>query len=98
LIFGLARVIGRSCSTASADHRFDESILLLYRAQEMAAEFPHCDITSVDIAPITPHVPRANITFEIYDLYAGVAEPDESFDYVSCRHTQLHVSYFLCEK
>ena len=46
----------------------------------MAEEFPHCDITSIDIAPITTHVPRANIAFEVYDLYAGVAEPDESFD------------------
>ncbi|CEL58663.1 hypothetical protein RSOLAG1IB_08726 [Rhizoctonia solani AG-1 IB] len=57
-------------------------------AQEMAVEFPHCDIVSVDIAPIVTHTPRANITFEVYDLYAGVAEPDESFDYVSCRHVK----------
>ncbi|KAF8598269.1 S-adenosyl-L-methionine-dependent methyltransferase [Ceratobasidium sp. AG-I] len=63
-------------------------------AQEMAAEFPHCDITSVDIAPLTTHVPRANIAFEVYDLYAGVAEPDESFDYVSCRHTHLAVKEY----
>ncbi|KAF8600157.1 S-adenosyl-L-methionine-dependent methyltransferase [Ceratobasidium sp. AG-I] len=63
-------------------------------AQEMAEEFPHCDITSIDIAPITTHVPRANIAFEVYDLYAGVAEPDESFDYVSCRHVQLAVKEY----
>ncbi|CEL58662.1 hypothetical protein RSOLAG1IB_08725 [Rhizoctonia solani AG-1 IB] len=63
-------------------------------AQEMATEFPHCDIVSIDIAPIVPHAPRPNITFEIYDLYAGVAEPDESFDYVSCRHVQLHVKEY----
>ncbi|KAH7335825.1 S-adenosyl-L-methionine-dependent methyltransferase [Rhizoctonia solani] len=63
-------------------------------AQEMAAEFPHCDIVSIDIAPIIPHAPRPNISFEIYDLYAGVAEPDESFDYVSCRHVQLHVKEY----
>ncbi|KAG8743787.1 hypothetical protein FRC10_011416 [Ceratobasidium sp. 414] len=63
-------------------------------AQEMAAEFPHCDITSVDIAPITTHKPRPNIAFEVYDLYAGVAEPDESFDYVSCRHVQLAVKEY----
>lgn len=68
------------------------------RAQDMAAEFPHCDITSIDIAPIASHTPRANITFEIYDLYAGVAEPDESFDYVSCRHTQLHASHVIQTK
>lgn len=59
----------------------------------MATEFPHCDITSVDIAPLTAHVPRANIAFEVYDLYAGVAEPDESFDYVSCRHVQTVVRF-----
>ncbi|KAF8600156.1 hypothetical protein BDV93DRAFT_608830 [Ceratobasidium sp. AG-I] len=64
------------------------------RAQDMAEEFPHCDITSVDIAPITTHVPRANIAFEVYDLYAGVAEPDESFDYVSCRHVHLAVKEY----
>ncbi|CAE6516930.1 unnamed protein product [Rhizoctonia solani] len=63
-------------------------------AQEMAVEFPHCDIVSIDIAPIIPHAPRPNISFEIYDLYAGVAEPDESFDYVSCRHIQLHVKEY----
>ncbi|CAE6437076.1 hypothetical protein BN14_06927 [Rhizoctonia solani AG-1 IB] len=63
-------------------------------AQEMAVEFPHCDIVSVDIAPIVTHTPRANITFEVYDLYAGVAEPDESFDYVSCRHVQTHVKEY----
>ncbi|CAE7157503.1 unnamed protein product [Rhizoctonia solani] len=63
-------------------------------AQEMAVEFPHCDIVSVDIAPIVTHTPRANIKFEIYDLYAGVAEPDESFDYVSCRHVQVHVKEY----
>ncbi|CAE6465219.1 unnamed protein product [Rhizoctonia solani] len=63
-------------------------------AQEMAAEFPHCDIVSIDIAPIIPHAPRPNVSFEIYDLYAGVAEPDESFDYISCRHVQLHVKEY----
>ncbi|KAH7335827.1 S-adenosyl-L-methionine-dependent methyltransferase [Rhizoctonia solani] len=63
-------------------------------AQEMATEFPHCDIVSVDIAPITVHIPCPNISFEVYDLYAGIAEPDESFDYVSCRHVQLHVKDF----
>ncbi|QRV97131.1 methyltransferase domain protein [Ceratobasidium sp. AG-Ba] len=63
-------------------------------AQEMATEFPHCDITSVDIAPITAHIPRPNIAFEVYDLYAGVAEPDSSFDYVSCRHVQLAVKEY----
>ncbi|QRW24042.1 methyltransferase domain protein [Rhizoctonia solani] len=61
---------------------------------EMAEEFPHCDVVSVDIAPIVTHTPRANLTFEVYDLYAGVAEPDESFDYISCRHVQTHVKEY----
>ena len=61
----------------------------------MAAEFPHCDIISLDIAPMTAHIPRANIVFEVYDLYAGVAEPEESFDYVSCRDTHLAVRISL---
>ncbi|QRV82923.1 methyltransferase domain protein [Ceratobasidium sp. AG-Ba] len=60
----------------------------------MATEFPHCDITSVDIAPIATHAPRSNIAFEVYDLYAGVAEEDESFDYISCRHVQLAVKEY----
>ncbi|QRV82932.1 methyltransferase domain protein [Ceratobasidium sp. AG-Ba] len=63
-------------------------------AQEMATEFPHCDITSVDIVPITAHIPKPNIAFEVYDLYAGVAEEDESFDYISCRHVQLAVKEY----
>ncbi|KAB5592295.1 Methyltransferase domain containing protein [Ceratobasidium theobromae] len=63
-------------------------------AQEMATEFPHCDIVSVDVAPVTSHIPRSNISFEVYDLYSGIAEPNESFDYVSCRHIQLHVGLF----
>ncbi|QRV97122.1 methyltransferase domain protein [Ceratobasidium sp. AG-Ba] len=74
-----------------------ESIRFLFtepRAQEMATEFPHCDITSVDIAPIATHAPRPNIAFEVYDLYAGVAEEDESFDYISCRHVQLAVKEY----
>ncbi|QRV82929.1 methyltransferase domain protein [Ceratobasidium sp. AG-Ba] len=60
----------------------------------MATEFPHCDITSVDIVPITAHVPRPNITYEVYDLYAGLAEEDNSFDYISCRHIQLAVKEY----
>ncbi|QRV82930.1 methyltransferase domain protein [Ceratobasidium sp. AG-Ba] len=58
-------------------------------AQEMATEFPHCDITSVDIVPITAHVPRPNVVFEVYDIYQGLAEEDESFDYISCRTVQV---------
>lgn len=48
----------------------------------MASEFPHAEFISLDLVPMVPHVPRSNITFEVYDLYAGLAEPDESFDIV----------------
>lgn len=55
--------------------------------QEMATEFPHVDFVSLDFAPMAAHTPRANITFEVYDLYAGLAEVDASFDMVHVRHT-----------
>ncbi|KAG8702589.1 hypothetical protein FRC09_004657 [Ceratobasidium sp. 395] len=53
--------------------------------QEVAAEFPHAHFISLDVVPMIPHVPRPNITFEVYDLYAGLAEPDDSFDVVHAR-------------
>ncbi|QRV97137.1 methyltransferase domain protein [Ceratobasidium sp. AG-Ba] len=53
--------------------------------QEVAAEFPHAHFISLDVVPMIPHIPRSNITFEVYDLYAGLAEPDESFDVVHAR-------------
>lgn len=53
----------------------------------MASEFPHVDFTSVDTIPLVPHVPRSNILgYEVYDLYNGTAETDESFDVVHMRH------------
>jgi hypothetical protein len=55
------------------------------RVQEMASEFPHAQFISLDLVPMIPHVPRPNITFEVYDLYAGLAEPDESFDIIHAR-------------
>jgi hypothetical protein len=51
----------------------------------MATEFPHAHFVSLDLVPMVPHVPRSNITFEVYDLYAGLAEPDDSFDIVHAR-------------
>ncbi|KAG9120782.1 hypothetical protein FRC07_003590, partial [Ceratobasidium sp. 392] len=54
-------------------------------AQEVAAEFPHAHFISLDVVPMIPHIPRSNITFEVYDLYAGLAEPDDSFDVIHAR-------------
>jgi len=53
--------------------------------QEVADEFPHAEFISLDVVPMVPHIPRPNVTFEVYDLYAGLAEPDESFDIIHAR-------------
>ncbi|QRW12705.1 methyltransferase domain protein [Ceratobasidium sp. AG-Ba] len=59
--------------------------------QEMAHQFPHVDFVSVDAVPLTAHVPRSNITFEVYDLYNGIAAPDESFDIVHMRQATANL-------
>ena len=58
----------------------------------MASEFPHVEFVSLDIIPLVPHTPRANITYEVYDVYNGFAEPDASFDVVHTRRTVSQVS------
>jgi hypothetical protein len=62
------------------------------RAQEMSQEFPDVDFVSVDLSPLAPHKPRPNVVFEVYDLYNGFAEPDNSFDVVHLRHAAVPVS------
>ncbi|KAF8600166.1 S-adenosyl-L-methionine-dependent methyltransferase [Ceratobasidium sp. AG-I] len=52
---------------------------------EVAEEFPHAEFISLDVVPMVPHEPKPNVTFEVYDLYAGLAEPDESFDIIHAR-------------
>jgi hypothetical protein len=64
----------------------------LCRAQEMAQQFSHVDILSLDNFPLCAHVPRPNIVFEVYDLYNGIAAPDATFDLVHVRHAMMHVS------
>ncbi|QRV81927.1 methyltransferase domain protein [Ceratobasidium sp. AG-Ba] len=54
--------------------------------QEVAREFPEVDFVSIDSTPLRPHQPCPNVLFEVYDLYNGFAEPDESFDVVHVRH------------
>ncbi|KAG8738131.1 hypothetical protein FRC10_007253 [Ceratobasidium sp. 414] len=58
--------------------------------QEMAQQFPHVDFLSVDYVPLTAHIPRPNIAFEVYDLYNGFAVPDASFDMVHIRQATAH--------
>jgi hypothetical protein len=48
----------------------------------MATEFPHVRFRSLDLAPIIPHVPRPNITFEVYDFTEGLLLKDASQDIV----------------
>ncbi|KAF8609663.1 hypothetical protein BDV93DRAFT_602300 [Ceratobasidium sp. AG-I] len=60
--------------------------------REMAAEFPHVDFTSVDTIPLVPHVQSPNILgYEVYDLYNGIAEADESFDLVHVKHVKSKI-------
>jgi hypothetical protein len=79
--------------------RLSASVLLtnillmnLHRAQDMSQQFPHVDFLSVDNFPLTSHIPRPNVAFEVYDLYNGILATDASFDVVHVRHALLHVS------
>ncbi|CAE6422859.1 hypothetical protein BN14_00932 [Rhizoctonia solani AG-1 IB] len=82
----------RSALTESADGR-RKRVLDLFTAdgtwvREMAAEFPHVDFTSVDLVPIVPHTRCANILgYEVYDVYNGVAEVDDTFDVIHLRYS-----------
>ncbi|QRV84728.1 methyltransferase domain protein [Ceratobasidium sp. AG-Ba] len=50
--------------------------------QSMATKFPHVQFRSVDIVPTMAHVPRPNVTFEVYDFTDGLMLEDESQDVV----------------
>ena len=50
--------------------------------QEMATEFPHVKFRSLDVVPITAHIPRPNIVFEVYDITEGLLLGDNSQDIV----------------
>lgn len=70
----------------------NHSRLTRIRAQEMSHEFPGVDFVSLDLSPLAPHKPCPNVAFEVYDLYNGFAEADESFDMVHLRHAAVPVS------
>ncbi|KAG8686333.1 hypothetical protein FRC11_009111, partial [Ceratobasidium sp. 423] len=53
--------------------------------QEMADIYLSAEFVSVDVKPLAPHTPHPRIEYEVYDLYAGLAEPDASFDLVHAR-------------
>jgi hypothetical protein len=48
----------------------------------VAADFPHVQFRSLDVAPITAHMPRPNISFEVYDFTKGLLVEDSSQDIV----------------
>ncbi|QRW04415.1 methyltransferase domain protein [Ceratobasidium sp. AG-Ba] len=50
--------------------------------QAMATEFPHVQFLSLDVVPMVPHIPRSNITFEVYDLTEGLMVESGSQDVV----------------
>ncbi|KAF8750935.1 Methyltransferase domain [Rhizoctonia solani] len=53
--------------------------------QEIAEIYPSADFVSMDVKPLAPHVPHPRIKYEVYNLYAGICEPDASFDLVHAR-------------
>ncbi|RKP08290.1 S-adenosyl-L-methionine-dependent methyltransferase [Thamnocephalis sphaerospora] len=55
---------------------------------EMATDFPECEFTGIDIAPLQPTavLPR-NCTFKLANVLEGLSDPDGYFDYV--RHSLL---------
>ncbi|KAJ1311428.1 hypothetical protein OPQ81_009917 [Rhizoctonia solani] len=60
--------------------------------REMAAEFPQVDFTSVDIVPLVPHPRRENILgYEVYDVYNGIAEADDTFDVIHLRYSMSKI-------
>ncbi|QRV93171.1 methyltransferase domain protein [Ceratobasidium sp. AG-Ba] len=59
--------------------------------QDMAKDYPHVHFTSVDNTPLVAHTPQRNITYEVYDLYNGIAEQSDSFDVVHLRHAAMHL-------
>lgn len=73
------------------DSTFGFDIAPLSRVKELASERPDVDFVSVDIAPVAPHTPNANIEFEVYNVLEGIRAADESFDVVYCRATMTMV-------
>ncbi|KAG8742285.1 hypothetical protein FRC10_001709 [Ceratobasidium sp. 414] len=68
--------------------------------QEMTELHPNATYVSVDVKPLVAHMPRANVSFEVYDLYAGIAEPGSSFDMVhsrQCVTTTKNFNFLLRE-
>ncbi|CAE7157288.1 unnamed protein product [Rhizoctonia solani] len=57
------------------------------RVKELASERPDVDFVSVDIAPVAPHTPSANIEFEVFNILEGIRAPDATFDMVHCTST-----------
>ncbi|KAI9509636.1 S-adenosyl-L-methionine-dependent methyltransferase [Russula earlei] len=62
-------------------------------AVDMADEFPHVDVTGVDLAPLQPRNVPSNCTFELCDLDCHcLPYPSNSYDVVHARnmHSGIH--------
>jgi len=70
-------------------------------AVDMADEFPHVEVTGVDLAPLQPRMVPTNCTFELCDLEARcLPYPSNSYDVVHARnmHSGIHdYPHFLHE-
>jgi hypothetical protein len=61
----------------------------------MVDVYPTATFVSIDVKPLASFPPHERIVFEVYDLYAGIAEPDNSFDVVHARQCVTTVSNVL---
>ncbi|KAI0006138.1 S-adenosyl-L-methionine-dependent methyltransferase [Russula compacta] len=70
-------------------------------AVDMADEFPHVDVTGVDLAPLQPRIVPSNCTFELCNLDCRcLPYPSNSYDVVHARniHSGIHdYPHFLSE-
>jgi hypothetical protein len=83
------------CLSFSASGVLIVNVCIHVRVQEMASMYPNAEFLSLDVKPLTALVPHPRIDFEVYDLYAGISEPDASFDVVHARQCVMWVGWFL---
>lgn len=61
--------------------------LMMSRAIEMAIEFPHANVTAVDLVPVPIQLKRIppNCRIEVHDITAGLTRYYDSFDVLHMR-------------
>ncbi|KAG8735907.1 hypothetical protein FRC10_010019 [Ceratobasidium sp. 414] len=64
-------------------------------ADETATKFPKVAITSIDVVPTIPHIPRANLRHEVYNIHEGIIDMDGTFDAVHAEYTMGMVNDWI---